>query len=66
MVGVPPYCCGKATRSVGEGRRTEQMEEDEPRDEESAQRQAPKVEPEAADLPRQEPDAGPSPQRTEG
>jgi hypothetical protein len=33
--------------------------------EEQAQRQTPKVDPDAEDLPKEEPDAGPPPERTE-
>ncbi len=40
------------------------MEGDEP-DEEGAQRQAPKIEPDAEDLPGKDPDSGPPPQRTD-
>ena len=38
----------------------------EQRSEEDAQRETPKVEPEADDLPKKEPDSGPEPQRNEG
>lgn len=34
--------------------------------EEEAQRQTPKVEPDAEDLPKEEPGAGPPPERTDG
>ncbi len=40
------------------------METDGPNEEES-QRHVDKVEPDAEDLPKQEPDAGPSPERTD-
>ncbi len=40
------------------------MEAEQPSEEE-AQRRTPKVEPDAEDIPRQGPDAGPPPQRTE-
>ena len=38
------------------------MERDQPTEEE-AQRQTPKIEPDAEDLPRQEPGSGPSPEK---
>ncbi len=41
------------------------MDKDQP-DEEQAQRQTPKVEPVSEDLPKQDPGAGPPPQRTDG
>ena len=41
------------------------MEPDQP-DEEQSQRQTPKVEPDAEDLPQEDPGAGPAPERTAG
>jgi hypothetical protein len=39
--------------------------ESDPPDEEEAQRQTPKVEPDAEDMPKEQPGAGPPPERTE-
>ncbi len=42
------------------------MEREQPSGEEDAQRETPKVEPEADDLPKQEPGSGPAPEKNEG
>ena len=66
MVAAPST--ERSVRPLEYGRRSRNEQEDgtvesEELDEEEAQRATPKVEPEAEDLPQQEPDSGPPPEQ---